>query len=464
MSTSHHPFRVSFVHTALALAVFGGFSLGAHIALPIGFGWNLPPFYHIWVQTHGHIQLLGWTGLFIIGVSLYFIPRFAKVPLKENFLPHASLISIASGLVIRTAAVFIIPYQEPGSLTTALVWILRLGALLELTGVMIYLYILFGLFRKKSTLPDSLNSVKPFFLMMSLGFFLYSALHFLQVLIFDVTSRMPWNAILIELFIGLVLFPVGFAFSVRTFPLFMQTSPLRYPFHIPGLIYFAATLAVLLLHSIPSKPQGLLLFSGLLQVIRMAIVLKLIFEIKIIQKMILSPRGFLLRYYGRQYVEERANSTAFNKARPGYYDFGQYGRFELLIYSSYCWLIMFTILETASAAGTIFGFRVPYGHDPVRHIFLLGFITMLIMGMAQRMLPGFMHKKGVALRWVVEATFWLGNAAVFSRVFPMLIPASWLSGVPALGTGMLYAFGMSGLFMIMALILMWVNLTKTFKK
>jgi uncharacterized protein involved in response to NO len=463
MSTSHQPFFASYVHTALALAVFGGFSLGAHIALPLGFGWNLPPFYHIWVQTHGHLQLLGWTGLFIIGVSLYFIPRFVKVPLQGSFLPRASLISIASGIVVRTAAVFIIPYQEPGALSDVLVWILRFAALLELTGVMIYLYILFKLFKKKSVHPDSLTTVKPFFLMMSLGFFLYSVLHFIQVLLFDVTSRMPWNTILIELFMGLVLLPVGFAFSVRTFPLFMQTSPLKYPFQNPGWIYFGATLSILVLYTVPSKSQSVMLLSGILQIIRMAVILKLIFEIKIIQKMILSPHRFLLRYYGRQYVEEREKSTAFNKARPGYYDFGQYGRFELLIYSAYCWLIFFTLLETVSAAGTIFGFRLPYGHDPVRHIFLLGFITLLIMGMAQRMLPGFLHKKGLAYRWIVAAVFWLGNVAVVSRVIPMLIPASWVADYPAVGMGLLYAFGVSGLMMITALLLLWVNLLKTFK-
>jgi uncharacterized protein involved in response to NO len=463
MSTSHQPFFASYVHTALALAVFGGFSLGAHIALPLGFGWNLPPFYHIWVQTHGHLQLLGWTGLFIIGVSLYFIPRFVKVPLQGSFLPRASLISIASGIVVRTAAVFIIPYQEPGALSDVLVWILRFAALLELTGVMIYLYILFKLFKKKSVHPDSLTTVKPFFLMMSLGFFLYSVLHFIQVLLFDVTSRMPWNTILIELFMGLVLLPVGFAFSVRTFPLFMQTSPLKYPFQNPGWIYFGVTLSILVLYTVPSKSQSVMLLSGILQIIRMAVILKLIFEIKIIQKMILSPHRFLLRYYGRQYVEEREKSTAFNKARPGYYDFGQYGRFELLIYSAYCWLIFFTLLETVSAAGTIFGFRLPYGHDPVRHIFLLGFITLLIMGMAQRMLPGFLHKKGLAYRWIVAAVFWLGNVAVVSRVIPMLIPASWVADYPAVGMGLLYAFGVSGLMMITALLLLWVNLLKTFK-
>jgi uncharacterized protein involved in response to NO len=463
MSTSHQPFFASYVHTALALAVFGGFSLGAHIALPLGFGWNLPPFYHIWVQTHGHLQLLGWTGLFIIGVSLYFIPRFVKVPLQGSFLPRASLISIASGIVVRTAAVFIIPYQEPGALSDVLVWILRFAALLELTGVMIYLYILFKLFKKKSVHPDSLTTVKPFFLMMSLGFFLYSVLHFIQVLLFDVTSRMPWNTILIELFMGLVLLPVGFAFSVRTFPLFMQTSPLKYPFQNPGWIYFGATLSILVLYTVPSKSQSVMLLSGILQIIRMAVILKLIFEIKIIQKMILSPHRFLLRYYGRQYVEEREKSTAFNKARPGYYDFGQYGRFELLIYSAYCWLIFFTLLETVSAAGTIFGFRLPYGHDPVRHIFLLGFITLLILGMAQRMLPGFLHKKGLAYRWIVAAVFWLGNVAVVSRVIPMLIPASWVADYPAVGMGLLYAFGVSGLMMITALLLLWVNLLKTFK-
>ncbi len=460
--TSHQPFRTAYIHAALAFAVFGGFSLGAHIALPMGFGWNLPPFYHIWVQMHGHLQLMGWTGLFIIGVSLYFMPRFLKVPLPDP--ASGPLILIAGGLVLRTAATFTLPYLEPGTPADLSIWTVRIAAILEWSGVMLYLRILVTLYRKKPAGSNGIKTVKPFFLMMGSGFFLYSSLHLIQVFAYDVSVRLPWNAFLIELFIGLVLFPVAFAFSLRTFPLFMQTSPLKDPFHIPGAVYFFCTVAALTPALIPGDSPLPGTAGSVLQILRFCIVILLVVRIKIIQKMFLSPRAFMDRYYGTQYAEERVSSTAFNKARPGYYDFGQYGRFELLIYSSYIWLVLYAVLEIAAAGGRLAGYELPFGHDPVRHIFLLGYVTLLIAGMAQRMLPGFMHKKGIGFRRVVFATFVLGNLAVLSRVLPMLLPASLLSAYPAAGRGLLYAFGVSGLFMIAGLLLLWVNLIVTFRR
>ncbi len=455
----HQSFQKSYIYTALWLAILGGFSLGAHIAMPMGFGWNLPPFYHIWVQTHGQLQLLGWTGLFIIGVSLYFMPRFVKVPLPYQFLTKWILILITTGLIIKTGALFTTPYLEVGTIQSFLTYLVRVSAGLEWIGVFLYVFLLVTLFKRKPRNYEGLKSVQPFFVLMATGFLLYASLHIVQYFIYDAAGRMPWSSMTTDIFIMLVLFPVAFAFSVRTFPLFIQIPPFRVSFFWFGIAYglSAVTCITGAFHDLPLQ------LDALAKILISCIILILIYHLKLIPKMILSPRLFMIRYYGEKYLNDRIDSGAFTRARPGYYDFGQYGRFELLIFSAYIWLAIFAGLEILRSVSQITALSIPFGHDPVRHVFLLGFITLLIFGMAQRMLPGFLKKKGLWSRRIVGWTFILGNLAVLGRVLPMLIPQRWVAGVPEVHQWLMYWFGMSGSFAILALILLLVNLWRTFR-
>ncbi|CUT02280.1 hypothetical protein JGI17_11444, partial [Candidatus Kryptonium thompsonii] len=151
------------------------------------------------------------------------------------------------------------------------------------------------------------------------------------------------------------------------------------------------------------------------------------------------------------------------KPRKGYSDYGEFGKFELLIYSAYLWLVISLFLDMLARLILLLGLSVHYGVDPVRHSFLAGFISLFILGMAQRMLPGFMHKSKIASTKIVFLTFIFGNIAVSFRVIPMLIPL-YLSGpMQTLAQFMLYLFGTSGFIAILSLVLLFINLRKTFK-
>jgi len=54
-------FAIGFIWAALSIALTMGFAS--------------------FIQVHGHVQLLGWTGLFIISISLHFIPRLIGAPI-----------------------------------------------------------------------------------------------------------------------------------------------------------------------------------------------------------------------------------------------------------------------------------------------------------------------------------------------------------------------------------------------
>jgi hypothetical protein len=118
-----------------------------------------------------------------------------------------------------------------------------------------------------------------------------------------------------------------------------------------------------------------------------------------------------------------------------------------LIMTAYGWLGvagLLLILDGFARWGV--GWRPP--QDAERHVLGAGLVTLLILGMAVRLLPGFTGEKlySVPLVW---ATFWLGNAAVALRVVPLLLPTSRLT--PAL-------LGLSGLVGLAAIACLGWNL------
>src|SRR5205823_6177244 len=89
------------LRAALLLGSGGGFALATVLTLaplvgvPIGLWWTAT------VQTHGHLQLFGWAGLFVVGVALYFLPRLRGAPLAWPALLPWMLGVLISSLILR---------------------------------------------------------------------------------------------------------------------------------------------------------------------------------------------------------------------------------------------------------------------------------------------------------------------------------------------------------------------------
>jgi hypothetical protein len=279
----------------------------------MGFGWDLPSFYHMWVQVHGHMQLIGWTGLFIIGVSLYFMPRFIKVPLPYPGLTKWILPAISIGLIVKTVALFTIPYIDNGRAVQPLTALVRIGAASEWIGVMLYVFLLVALYRLKPRTYEGLRSVQPFFVLMVTGFSVYSTLHLIQYFLYDVTARMPWSAFSIDVFIRLVLFPVAFAFTVRTFPLFIQIPPFRTSFFRIGVAYGTGVVLYLAgnLFDIPVS------IGAFARILLTAIILTLVYHLRIIPKMFLSPDGLWYGITVRNISTTASAAAHLQKRGPG---------------------------------------------------------------------------------------------------------------------------------------------------
>ena len=143
-------------------------------------------------------------------------------------------------------------------------------------------------------------------------------------------------------------------------------------------------------------------------------------------------------------------------------DRGEYGRFEWHIYAAYGWLVFGALAEMLIGTFGVFQLPLAISSDVIRHIYLLGFVTNLIMGMAVRMVPGFLKKRRVASAKLIDGSFWLINFAVVGRVLPLLLPSLMLSDVPEIiDTIVQAAFGLSGILGLLATICLAINLWRT---
>ena len=99
------PYR-AFIGASLALGIGGGFLLGLLLPLSraLEWGWGSGDRYPALVQAHGQLQLMGFGGLFIMGMALRLLPRIAARELAFASLAPWMLAAVVTSLVLRALA------------------------------------------------------------------------------------------------------------------------------------------------------------------------------------------------------------------------------------------------------------------------------------------------------------------------------------------------------------------------
>jgi hypothetical protein len=142
-------------------------------------------------------------------------------------------------------------------------------------------------------------------------------------------------------------------------------------------------------------------------------------------------------------------------------DYGEFGHFDRLISLAYVWLVLAAVCEAVSGIVALTGGTFFISSSAIRHMYLMGFITQLIFGMAVRMLPGFLQQRRVASPALVGATLWLGNAAAVCRVLLFVVPPAVFQTLPESMLVARTAFAVSGLLGLAAVWCLAINLWKT---
>lgn len=339
-------------------------------------------------------------------------------------------------------------------------WLVASSGALEGAGILLYSFLLIKTLRGTgdiSTQP-AFGAVRPYFGMMVVGWLVYACVNFFLLVAMAWSGyavlHPAWNAFAIRSLVELALLPVAMAHSVRLFPMVLALSAAFWP--VRGIAYaYLVGVGVELVCtalSLFGVDAGMVhAFTSLGAILKGGVILCFIWELDVLtrRRPVERPARFL------QSGPDRPPT------RPGLPDYGEFGRFELLVYSAYMWLVLAAGSEILDGFVVLGGHLPPVGEDAVRHMYLLGFITLLIFGVSVRMLPGFLRKKTVASPALVEATFWLGNIAAIFRVLLLILPPTLLEWTPAGGRLVHDAFGLSGLIALSAVVCLAVNLWRT---
>ncbi|MFI5273410.1 MAG: hypothetical protein ACHQ4H_10310 [Ktedonobacterales bacterium] len=444
-SGSDHPKRtqVSFSHvapllgTSLVIGAGGGFVLATVLTLSRALGIPEGGWWEATVQAHGHLQLYGWAGLFVLGVAFHFLPRLRGAPLAfPGLLPWFVALQIAA-LLLRSVS-------EPLAVVTgAGVWRAGLVAsgVFEAVALGCALAIVAGTVRYGPPLATrpALWSVLPLLLcaFTSLGMAAVTNLDNTIRAAGSASSLVPPNGDALNVTLGLFgfLVPMALAMSARALPLYagLDAFPRR-PLWIAAWIYVAG-LALACVGAAAGENAAALMGWGLA-----AMGTTLVYFVVAFVRL-MRGRGHL----PRRVAELAPQPEAVERAYVAQVARGRnaYGPFVALVASAYMWALLGGLLLLADGAALALGQTPPVAFDAARHALALGFIALLICGVAPRMLPGFSGGH-IASPRLVTATLWLGNAAALLRVGSLLL-APPLAALGPAGTALDTAlFGLSG--------------------
>jgi uncharacterized protein involved in response to NO len=396
----------------LLLGICGGFLLATVLTITRILPIQLGTWWAALAQAHGHLQLYGWAGLFVLGVALHFLPRLRGTPLVAARLIPWMLVSISLSMILRAFCQPLLTAYPATLWRVGLVGsgILEMGAF----ALILWLLILTATRGPRPTTRPAYWSIFPFLVGAFCALGLASIINLVNV-VQAANGGLVVNAgDMLNVTLGLFgfLVPVALAMSARSLPMYagLDGFPRRILWPLAGA-YFAGLVLVgtgTIESSWSSISMGIgSVLMGAVVMVFIGIFLALMRRRGHIPQRVaqLSPEpAALSRSYQHQVKKEQTD----------------YGPFVGLVASAYLWALLGALLLTIDGVSILIMGSELVSFDAIRHCFALGFIALLICGIAPRMLPSFSGGKMLSPR-LVSATLWLGNIATLLRVGSLLL-------------------------------------------
>jgi uncharacterized protein involved in response to NO len=403
---SARPVFVIFTASALAIALTAGFGLGLWLLLGRTAGistFGVP--WAVLVQVHGTIQLFGFAALFVMGVALHVLPRFRGASPPAGIVTWVAFCGTVGAVVLRAVAqpTMDLPGRDgvlalSSILLVAATSVFAVGALLALRG--------------------GTNPHRPDELVMAAGIFatpLAAVLVAIGVPLSDAPllvdpaaeDRAVWAMLLGSL--ATIIFGVW----ARLAPGFVASAPAH-----PNRLLPAASLWIVAVAGVVTDvPLAALPLVAALCVVTWAL-------------------GIFGPTIARQRLPAHARATL------------------LAVRSAFVWAVVgAAVLALYQLRAAVTGEDASYLEvSAARHSFALGFVTIMIYGVAARALPSFTDRQLWSLRLQV-LTIALANAGVALRVVPQAVGAS--------GAIASAVVGLSGVIAYVALVTFAVNMLAT---
>lgn len=377
-----------YIGGAFVVAVAGGFLLAVLLPLAVTFDWGWGVRWRALAQAHGHLQIAGWLGLFIAGMSLRLAPRFAGRPLQFPGMTAPALALLLFGVLGRA-------FAQPWVEDPAMQGILLVSVLAELAGAALIALSLI------LTLAPAVRKLAPapFLMLGAVGMVMQALLGALWLP--DLTGAQPYvpadrnNVLLGVQFFAFVL-PFVLGVSLRALPVFFARPA-------PS-VRVAWIVALVLGIGAATYAGGMMALEGVAGV-RLQGVGAMMIAVAI---------GAVLAQNGTWRRPERLRASARHAA--------------LLIRTASAWLAIVALaLLLTGARSTIGGTQVSPGDvDAIRHVLAIGVFTTLLAGMAYLMLPwlAMRRMKPAALRRETLTLWALLTAATILRASGALLEDS----------------------------------------
>ncbi|MGB9028801.1 MAG: hypothetical protein WCC27_01675 [Acidobacteriaceae bacterium] len=390
------------IATGIFFMVLPGTLLGFTNLLLIGAHHGLQGISPAWIQAHGHSQVFGWIGSFVLGIGFYSQPRRRA---NSGSLPITCWSLWTTGLLLHWLA-------------GACLWqwrvTLPLSSLLELAAILLFLYAASqhklpqgsGAMRAKPRIEPWMQAV----LVSNAALFLALTINFavgVRLAIQGSTPAIPHDfdqKYLVLLGWGF-LAPLIWGFSARWLPIFLGVKPVR-----GGLLQTAVAIGVL--GVILGLSHHTLLMAPILAV---AAILA----------------SVAIRVFS---APDRPAKTI-----------GIHASFPVFLRVAYAWSIAASLLGVWASLADVHGGI--WGGS--RHALTVGFAAMMVMTVGPRILPHFAGVRGLYSPRLMFATLLLLLAGCTLRVsmeplaYEGIAPFAWkllpLSGCLELGAVLLFA-------------------------
>ncbi len=436
---------------ALWVGASGGFVLATILTLTALFDVPLGAWWEALAQAHGHLQLFGWVGLFMLGVLCYMLPRLRGTPLVGARWVLWAVGGQVTALVLRALC------QPLAALSRAGIWRagLVLSGMIEVAALGMILSMLVLTLRHGPPLRQrpALAHLLPLFLCAFTSLSLAALVNLADMVVAAraMTGIVPATGDTFQITLGLLgfLVPVALAMSAQALPMYagLDAFPQRPLWLIAGA--YIGGLALYLVSIVangsldPVMGLGLLALGGALGSF-IVICLRMMRRRGKLPKRVadLAPApARAAQHYRAKVATERQS----------------FGPFVPLIASAFSWALLAGVLLVIDGMALLVGADLPVAMDAVRHSVAIGFLALLLCGISVRMIPGFSGGR-IRSAHLVAATLWLGNTAALLRVGSIIL-TPWLAGF---GHGGLVAaqvlFGLSGPFGLALAICLLINL------
>ncbi|HHT9120675.1 MAG TPA: DUF1858 domain-containing protein [Candidatus Hypogeohydataceae bacterium YC41] len=135
--------HVPFIKAAVAFALTTGCLYGAGVLAYMAFHGGMGNVPRAMMEAHGHTQVYGWVGLFIMGISYFALPRFWNATLYKALLAHMSFFPMVIGICMVFLSRHLLLLGDYSAFRAMSI----LGSLLETLAIVLVIYILINTYR-----------------------------------------------------------------------------------------------------------------------------------------------------------------------------------------------------------------------------------------------------------------------------------------------------------------------------